>query len=114
MSDKLKNFIVRTASGAVLLAVVVGASYFGVISYSALLLLIAIVGVWEFYNLAEAKAFSKGTGTVIFAVPPVALPMIKMSDKKLSVIENAVKKFVGEVNVKIEGIGKKQDEEWEL
>lgn len=64
--------------------------------------------------LAEAKAFSKGTGTVIFAVPPFALPMIKMSDKKISVIENAVKKYVGEVNVKIEGIDKKQDEEWEL
>lgn len=55
MSDKLKNFLVRTASGAVLLAIVLGASYCGVISYSALLLLIAVVGVWEFYGLAMAK-----------------------------------------------------------
>ncbi len=55
MSDKLKNFLVRTASGAVLLAVVLGAAFAGPLGYSALLLLITGVGVWEFYALARAK-----------------------------------------------------------
>ena len=55
MSDKLKNFLVRTASGAVLLVVVLGAAFAGPWGYGALLLLITGVGVWEFYSLARAK-----------------------------------------------------------
>ena len=55
MSDKLKNFLVRTASGAVLLAVVLGAAFIGPWGYSALLFIITGVGVWEFYALARAK-----------------------------------------------------------
>lgn len=55
MSDKLKNFLVRTASGAVLLLVVLGAAFAGPVGYGALLLLITGVGVWEFYSLARAK-----------------------------------------------------------
>lgn len=55
MSDKLKNFLVRTASGAVLLVVVLGAAFVGPLGYGALLLLITGVGVWEFYALARAK-----------------------------------------------------------
>ena len=55
MSDKLKNFLVRTASGAVLLLIVLGAAFTGPVGYGALLLLITGVGVWEFYSLARAK-----------------------------------------------------------
>ena len=55
MNDKLKNFLVRTASGAVLLLVVLGAAFTGPVGYGALLLLITGVGVWEFYALARAK-----------------------------------------------------------
>ena len=55
MSDKLKNFLVRTASGAVLLLIVLGAAFAGPVGYGALLLLITGVGVWEFYSLARAK-----------------------------------------------------------
>ena len=55
MNDKLKNFLVRTASGAVLLLVVLGAAFVGPLGYGALLLLITGVGVWEFYTLARAK-----------------------------------------------------------
>lgn len=55
MNDKLKNFLVRTASGAVLLVVVLGAAFAGPMGYGALLLLITGVGVWEFYSLARAK-----------------------------------------------------------
>lgn len=55
MSDKLRNFIVRTLSGAVLLLVVLGASFIGYMGYAALLLLITVGGVLEFYNMARAK-----------------------------------------------------------
>lgn len=66
MSDKLKNFLVRTASGAVLLAVVLGAAFAGPLGYGALLLLITGVGVWEFYALARAKGVEpqRGLGLV--------------------------------------------------
>ena len=54
MSDKLKNLIIRTISGVVLLGVVLGAAFAGPIGYGALLLLITGVGVWEFYAMARA------------------------------------------------------------
>lgn len=54
MSDKMRNFIVRTLSGAVLLAIVLGAAYGGAYAYGALMLLIIVVGMWEFFNIAAA------------------------------------------------------------
>ena len=54
MSDKMRNLIVRTLSGAVLLAIVLGAAYGGPYAYGALLLLIVVVGMWEFFNIAAA------------------------------------------------------------
>lgn len=65
MSDKLKNFIVRTLSGAVLLLVILGALYIGYYGYLALLFLITMSGVWEFYNLSKAKAYEPQRGTGI-------------------------------------------------
>ena len=67
MSDKLKNFIVRTLSGAVLLLVILGALCFGYYGYLALLLLVTMVGVWEFYNLSKAKGYEpqRGWGLVL-------------------------------------------------
>lgn len=66
MSDKLKNLIIRTISGVVLLAVVLGAAFAGPIGYGALLLLITGVGVWEFYAMARAKGVEpqRGLGIV--------------------------------------------------
>jgi phosphatidate cytidylyltransferase len=55
MSDKIRNLLVRTASGVVLLGVVLAAAFTGYCGFSALLMLITIVGVWEFYQLAMAK-----------------------------------------------------------
>ena len=54
MSDKLRNFLVRTASGAVLLGIVLAAAYGGKYAFGSLLLLIVVVGMWEFYNIAAA------------------------------------------------------------
>ncbi|MBO7283272.1 MAG: phosphatidate cytidylyltransferase [Alistipes sp.] len=67
MSDKLKNFIVRTLSGAVLLLVILGALWIGYYGYLALLLLITLGGVWEFYNLSKAKEYNpqRGSGIIL-------------------------------------------------
>ena len=51
----MRNLLVRTASGAVLLGIVLGAAYGGKYAYGGLLLLIVIFGMWEFYNIAAAK-----------------------------------------------------------
>ena len=58
MSDKMRNLLVRTLSGVVLLAVVLGAAYGGRYSYGALLGVILFVGMWEFYRLATASGSS--------------------------------------------------------
>ena len=56
MSDKLKNFLVRTASGAVMLAVVLGAAT-RIYTYALLLLLITVVGMWCVGNFAFTHKF---------------------------------------------------------
>ena len=55
MSDKLKNLVVRTLSGAVLLGVVLAAALLGKYAYGALLLVIVSVGLAEFYRLSKAS-----------------------------------------------------------
>lgn len=72
MSDKLKNFIVRTLSGAVLLVVVLGAAA-GFFTYALLLQFIVVGGMWEFYKIAEAtdarprKIVGIAAGVALFA-----------------------------------------------
>lgn len=72
MSDKLRNFIVRTASGAVLLAVVLGASL-SFNTFWMLLFVIATIGMWEFYKIAEStecrprKMWGLAAGLALFA-----------------------------------------------
>ena len=53
MSDKLKNLLVRTISGAVLLLVVVGALVWSKWSAGALFAVIMLGGLLEFYRLCE-------------------------------------------------------------
>ena len=62
MSDKLRNFIVRTLSGAVLLLVILAAMWVGYYGYLALLLIITVGGVWEFYSLSRAKGYEPQRG----------------------------------------------------
>ncbi|MBO7235554.1 MAG: phosphatidate cytidylyltransferase [Alistipes sp.] len=80
MSDKLKNFIVRTLSGAVLLLVILAAMWIGYYGYLALLLLITVGGVWEFYALSRVKDYEpqRGLGIILsllifLAVAPVGI-----------------------------------------
>ena len=58
MSDKMRNLIVRTISGVVLLGIVLGAAFGGKFAFGAFLLLIVVVGMWEFYNIAAATGAS--------------------------------------------------------
>lgn len=72
MSDKMRNLIVRTISGVVLLGIVLGAAFGGKYAYGSFLLLIVVVGMWEFYNIATAtgakphRALGLAAGIVLF------------------------------------------------
>ena len=57
MNDKLKNFIVRTLRGAVMLAVVLGAILASEWSFIALMAVITLGGIWEFYNFAQKAGY---------------------------------------------------------
>ena len=58
MNDKVKNFIIRTLSGAVMLIVLLGAILFSQWSFAALMAIIAIGGMWEFYRFAEKAGYA--------------------------------------------------------
>lgn len=58
MNDKLKNFIVRALSGVVMFVVVLGAILLSKWSFVALMAVIAIGGMWEFYRFAERAGYS--------------------------------------------------------
>lgn len=78
MNDKLRNLLVRAASGAVLLAVVLAASLYGYVTYVAMLVVIMCVGLREFYLLAKAKGlkpqqFMGFVATTIMLAAGVAL-----------------------------------------
>ena len=72
MSDKMRNLIVRTISGVVLLGIVLGAAYGGKYAYGGFLLLIVVVGMIEFYNIAAAtgavprRTLGLAAGIVLF------------------------------------------------
>ena len=55
MSDKIRNLLVRTLSGAVLTVVVVGAVLWSQWSFGVLLLAILVGGMWEFYRMARRE-----------------------------------------------------------
>lgn len=67
MGDKLRNVLIRTLSGAVLLAVVLAAAYISHLTYAALLFVIAVVGMWEFYKLASATGAKPQRGVGLMA-----------------------------------------------
>lgn len=55
MSEKMKNLGVRTASGLILGIVMLGAIYWSIWSFGALLALLVMVGMSEFYALMEKQ-----------------------------------------------------------
>lgn len=74
MSEKMKNLVVRTLSGLVLAAVMLGAIAWSQWSFGALLLLLLVAGMIEFYALAEKqgntpqKVVGLVAGIVLFAL----------------------------------------------
>ena len=58
MSDKLRNFIIRTLSGIVMFVVLLGAILASQWSFVALMGVIAIGGMWEFYRMADKAGYS--------------------------------------------------------
>lgn len=58
MSDKLKNLIIRTLSGIVMVATLIGATLFSKLTFVLLLLAITLGGEWEFYRLAKKAGTS--------------------------------------------------------
>ena len=67
MNDKMRNLLVRSASGVVLFGVVCGAAFLGYEGFAALMMLIGVVGVNELYNLARAKGVAPQRGLGIVA-----------------------------------------------
>ena len=53
----MKNLIIRTASGAVMLVVLLGAILASKWSFTALMAIIAIGGMWEFYRFCEKAGY---------------------------------------------------------
>lgn len=53
MNDKLKNLLIRTLSGAVMLTLLLGATLYSYTTFLILILLILVGGMWEFYRLVE-------------------------------------------------------------
>lgn len=74
MSEKMKNLVVRTLSGVVLAAVVIGAVLFSKWSFGVLLLAILVGGMCEFYALAAKQGnapqriLGVATGVLLFAM----------------------------------------------
>ncbi len=74
MSEKMKNLWVRTLSGAVLAAVVLGAVVWSQWSFGILLAALLVVGLSEFYTLAEKQGSKPqrivglGAGLALFAL----------------------------------------------
>lgn len=67
MNDKLKNFIVRAISGVVMFVVTLGAILLSKWSFVALMTLIAVGGMWEFYRIAEKGGYAPMKLLGIFA-----------------------------------------------
>lgn len=92
MSEKLKNFLIRTASGAVLLAVVLGAILWSKWSFGVLLLAIIIGGEREFYRLASKAGYQPQkflgylAGAVIFVIA-FACMLFLVSDESVLKVE---------------------------
>lgn len=55
MNDKMKNLVIRSLSGAVLGVVVLGAILWSQRSFGALLLVLSLAGMHEFYALCERR-----------------------------------------------------------
>ncbi len=67
----MSNFFTRTLTAAIFVAILLGCTYYSQISFCILFLIITILGVWEFYTLAEKQKVNKPQkvlGTLVGAI----------------------------------------------
>lgn len=66
----MNNFVKRTLTGIAFVAVLLGCTFFGQLSFSILFFVITVLGVWEFYSLSETVGNKpqKIAGTLASAV----------------------------------------------
>ena len=66
----MNNFVTRTLTAAVFVAVLLGCTYYNSISFAILFFVLTILGVWEFYTLSEKGGSKpqKAMGTMISAL----------------------------------------------
>jgi phosphatidate cytidylyltransferase len=79
----LKNFFTRTLTAGAFVAVLLGCTYYGQISFSILFFIVTILGLWEFYSLAEkGRSFpQKIFGTIYGAILFLAFTLVLVGDK---------------------------------
>ncbi len=70
----MSNFVKRTLTAAVFVAVLLGCTYYSQLSFALLFFIITTLGLWEFYGLSEKtnarpqKLMGTFTGAALFAV----------------------------------------------
>ena len=86
----MNNFSKRVLTAAVFVAVLLGCTFYSPISFSILFLFVTILGLWEFYTLAEKGGSQpqKVMGTIIGAVFYISNAMICMGyfDKRILIL----------------------------
>ena len=83
MTEKMKELAVRTASGAVLVAVIVGALYASPAAFAAVAFVIMVCGMWEFYSLAAAQ----GAQPMKFIGLSLGIAMFSVAFRLMSIAE---------------------------
>ena len=69
----MNNFVKRTITATVFVAVLLGCTFWNQFSFSALFFVITVLGLWEFYNLSEKggnkphKIIGTVAGAILFA-----------------------------------------------
>jgi phosphatidate cytidylyltransferase len=86
----VSNFVKRTLTAIVFVAVLLGCTFWNQFSFSILFFIITIAGVWEFYSLAEKgrskpnKVYGTFAGSVLFFTS--ALVCMNRSDERILLI----------------------------
>ena len=83
MTEKMKELTVRTVSGAVLVAVIVGALYASPAAFAAVAFIIMVGGMWEFYRLAAAQ----GAQPMRFIGLSIGIAMFSVAFRLMSITE---------------------------
>ncbi|MES2592534.1 MAG: phosphatidate cytidylyltransferase [Bacteroidota bacterium] len=84
----MNNFIKRTLTATVFVAVLLGCTYWNQFSFSALFFVIAVLGVWEFYTLSEKTGAQpqKVIGTAAAAILFFSNAMVSMGYSNQAVL----------------------------